>query len=134
MVDRRPRMRKSRRNTTVLLFTCLIQRSDGSCMNSLFMAVGCLGFFYKTANLSRMNSCPCAPPLLAAPCAPPSPSLSYCRRPKGRSQVRRKSIPFCFFPLCLCLDLGFDFSSNREVLVAAVLFCSLGSCSRSNIF
>jgi hypothetical protein len=30
--------------------------------------------------------------------------------------------------------LGFDFSSNHEVLVAAVLFCSLGSCSRSNIF
>jgi hypothetical protein len=81
-----------------------------------------------------MNSCPCVPPLLAAPCAPPSPSLPCCRRPKGRSPCEEEIHPLSFFPLCLCLDLGLDFSSNREVLVVAVLFCSLGSCSRSNIF
>jgi hypothetical protein len=40
-------MQRSYRNVTVLLFTCLIQRSDGSRMNSLFLAVGCLGFFMK---------------------------------------------------------------------------------------
>jgi hypothetical protein len=47
MVDRRPRMWRSRRNATVLLFTCLIRGSDGSCMNSLFLTVGCLVFLYK---------------------------------------------------------------------------------------
>jgi hypothetical protein len=44
MVDRRPRMQRSHQNATVLLFTCLIRRSDASRMNSLFLAVGCLVF------------------------------------------------------------------------------------------
>jgi hypothetical protein len=47
MVDRRPRMRRSRRNVTVLIFTCLIRRSDGSHVSNWTLAVGYLGFYYK---------------------------------------------------------------------------------------
>jgi hypothetical protein len=46
MVERRPRMRRSRQNTTVLLFTWLIQRSDRSHVCNWILAVGCLGFLY----------------------------------------------------------------------------------------
>jgi hypothetical protein len=53
MVDQRPRMWRSHRNMTVLLFTCLIWRSDGSRMNSLFLAVGCLSFLYKTTTVTQ---------------------------------------------------------------------------------
>jgi hypothetical protein len=72
MVDRRPRMRISRRNVTVLLFTCLIQRSDRSRINSLFLAIGYLGFLYKSANPLPVI-CPCAPPLFFLGAAFPSP-------------------------------------------------------------
>jgi hypothetical protein len=44
MVDRRLRMRRSRQNTSVLIFTCLIRMSDESSMSSLILVVGCLGF------------------------------------------------------------------------------------------
>jgi hypothetical protein len=40
-------MRRSHRNTTVFIFTCLIRRSDGSRMSSLISVVGYLGFSYK---------------------------------------------------------------------------------------
>jgi hypothetical protein len=67
MVDRRPRMRRSRRNATVLLFTCWIQRSDRSRMNSLFLTVGCLGFLFNRTCVVSLCSLPdpaaCALPL-----------------------------------------------------------------------
>jgi hypothetical protein len=47
MVDRRPRMRKSRQNATVLIFMCLIWRSDVSRVSSLISVIGYLGFSYK---------------------------------------------------------------------------------------
>jgi hypothetical protein len=47
MVDRRPRMRRSHRNATVLLFTSLIRRSDGSHVSNWILVVGYLGFSYK---------------------------------------------------------------------------------------
>jgi hypothetical protein len=47
MVGRRPRMRRSHWNATILIFTCLIRRSDGSHMSSLISVVGYLGFSYK---------------------------------------------------------------------------------------
>jgi hypothetical protein len=40
-------MRRPHRNATILIFTCLIRRLDGSCMNSLILAVGYLGFPIK---------------------------------------------------------------------------------------
>jgi hypothetical protein len=52
MVDRRPRIWRSRRNVIVLLFIYLIRRSDGSRMNSLLSAVGYLFFSYKTCTVS----------------------------------------------------------------------------------
>jgi hypothetical protein len=39
MVDRRPRMRRSRRNVTVWLLTRMIRRSDESMVNRSFLAV-----------------------------------------------------------------------------------------------
>jgi hypothetical protein len=118
MVDRRPRMRRSRRNATVLLFTCLIQRSDGSHMNSLFLAIGCLGFLYKSSNPLPVI-CPYAPPLfflgaafpaaaaqrggevrpseLRLPCRPLLPCLlilplSWCSARQEEKGVRLRSI------------------------------------------
>jgi hypothetical protein len=35
-----------------LIFTCLIRRSDGSCMSSLISAIDYLGFSYKTCTVS----------------------------------------------------------------------------------
>jgi hypothetical protein len=52
MVDRRPRMWRSRQNATILIFTCLIRRLDGSRMSSLLSAIGYLGFSYKTCTMS----------------------------------------------------------------------------------
>jgi hypothetical protein len=67
MVDRRLQMRRSRRNVTVLLFTCWIRRSNRSHMNSLFLAVGCLGFLFNIICVVSLCSLPdpaaCAPPL-----------------------------------------------------------------------
>jgi hypothetical protein len=40
MVDWRPRIRRSHRNATVLILTCLIWRSDGSRMTHLFWCIG----------------------------------------------------------------------------------------------
>jgi hypothetical protein len=55
MVDRRPRMRRSHRNATILIFTCLIQMSDGSRMSSLISVIGYLVFSYKQV------PCPASP-------------------------------------------------------------------------
>jgi hypothetical protein len=93
MVDRRPRMRRSRRNATVLLFTCLIQRSNGSRMNSLFLAVECLGFFYKNSQPLPFV-CPCAPATAALPPAYsilPSPTLR--KNNGGESRKKQGSSP-----------------------------------------
>jgi hypothetical protein len=60
-------MRRSRRNTTILLFTCWIRRLDRSRMNSLFLAVGCLVFLFNRTCVISLCSLPdrvaCAPPL-----------------------------------------------------------------------
>jgi hypothetical protein len=47
MVDQRPRMRRSHWNATILIFTCLIRRSDGSRVSSLISVIGYLGFSYS---------------------------------------------------------------------------------------
>jgi hypothetical protein len=126
MVDRRPRMRRSHRNATVLIFTCLIRRLDESRMNSLLSTVRYLGFSYKTCTVSspivslrRHFSCLCALPF----CLPivenrrcwllPSYGFISVVDCQGENegeerkvnqekfvllQVRRKSIPFPSFP------------------------------------
>jgi hypothetical protein len=126
MVDRRPQMQRSHRNATVLIFTCLIQRSDGSRMNSLLSAIEYFGFSYKTCTVS-------SPIVSCAVTSPASCALPFClpivenRRcwlllsyefisvvdyqgenegeerkvNQGKFvllQVRRKSIPFPSFP------------------------------------
>jgi hypothetical protein len=71
-------MRRSRRNTTILLFTCWIRRLDRSRMNSLFLAVGCLVFLFNRTCVVSLYSLPdraaCAPPL-SSPCSCPVCSL-----------------------------------------------------------
>jgi hypothetical protein len=47
LVDRRLRIRRSHRNATVLIFTCLIRWLDGSHTSSLISSNGCLGFLLK---------------------------------------------------------------------------------------
>jgi hypothetical protein len=49
-------MRISHLNTSVLIFTCLIQRSDESRMSSLISAIRCLDFSYKTCTVSTPGS------------------------------------------------------------------------------
>jgi hypothetical protein len=71
MVDRRPRMRRSHRNATVLIFTWLIQRSDGSHVSNWILVIRYLGFSYKQ---------------------PPWPSPSWSFLPSATS-------PFLFLPL-----------------------------------
>jgi hypothetical protein len=77
-------------------------------MNNLFMAVRCLVVPVCTLLL-----------LLVRHLSLPSSAADALGEDP---QVRRKFIPFSFFPLWLCLDLGFDFNSNRKVLIAVVLF------------
>jgi hypothetical protein len=83
MVDRRPQMWRSHQNATILLFTCLIQMSDESRMNSLFFVVGCLGFFYK--NIHREPSFT----VLSPRAPPPSPRLLPFKEQGGRQGGRR---------------------------------------------
>jgi hypothetical protein len=59
-------------------------------MNSLFLAVGCLGFFYKTANLSRsLSLCATTAALLPAYSILPSPML----RKNNGERVERSRDP-----------------------------------------
>jgi hypothetical protein len=97
MVDRRPRMRRSHWNATVLLFTCLIRRmSDGSRMNSLFLAVGCLGFLYK--NSQHLSFVTATAALSPAYSILPSPTLrknngGESRKKQGSSPCSRSEFP-----------------------------------------
>jgi hypothetical protein len=91
-------MRKSRRNVTILLFKCLIWRSDGSRMNSLFLAVRCLGFLYKSAN-PLLVICPCAPHLFFLGAAFPSPPAAAAQR---GGEVRPSEIHL--FLVCILLS------------------------------
>jgi hypothetical protein len=51
-------MRRSRRNATVLVFTCLIQSSDGSRVSTLISVVGYLGFSLSRFFLSPVRRLP----------------------------------------------------------------------------
>jgi hypothetical protein len=60
----------------------LIQRSDGSRMNSLFLAVGCLGFFYKNSHRDPAFT------VLSPGAPPPSPRLLPFKEQGGRQGGR----------------------------------------------
>jgi hypothetical protein len=59
-------MQRFHRNTTVLIFTCLIRRSDGSQMSNLISVVGFVRLMILPSDHFSccLFSCPCAPPPL----------------------------------------------------------------------
>jgi hypothetical protein len=101
-------MRRSHRNTSILILTCLIWRSDGSHMSSLISAMDVLGFLLSNCiytsppdhfSLCRLFSvCHLFPALCTTPawcppqwCScpnprPPPPSLPCCSRPKEEGE------------------------------------------------
>jgi hypothetical protein len=92
MVDRRPRMRRSHRNITILIFTCLIRRSDGSYVSNWTLAVGYLGFYYKQPPWpSPSRSECCLPPSGVGrnSCSARLPTPSSCSPRWGRTTVER---------------------------------------------
>jgi hypothetical protein len=83
------------RNATVLLFTCLIRRSNESRMNSLFLAVRCLGFFYKNSQ-PLLFVCPCVPPQLLCRLPTPSSPCSRSEFPSAPLFISRTTSTFQF--------------------------------------
>jgi hypothetical protein len=75
-------MRRSRQNATVLPFTCLIRRTDGSRMNRLFLAVGCYVCSIKQPTVTQ--------PFIVFSCAATfsMPSVFQGARRPGREEER----------------------------------------------
>jgi hypothetical protein len=86
MDKQRPWMRRFHRNASVLILTCLIQRADGSQMNSLISTIEYIRFYplEKCSNpLSFFLCCLCSCLCVLALCLPIEENRRGCNREKG---------------------------------------------------